>query len=177
MLEKCTKTSSPCSREMKPNPFSALKNLTVPCATNTQFSLRRTDLFDSIAAGTLVDPVCVKSLLSIFSSLAHRHGTKASSTHSSRRTATNIDSMGPTTTVPQLPDPVGPVTRCRNLVHRNLRRCGTHTGGDCGDVRGRKRVLEILPLKVHTECCFTIHERVIHGVSLADHVNTKAFRQ
>src|SRR5215213_7411509 len=37
MLEKWTKTSSPCSREMKPKPFSALKNLTVPVATETLF--------------------------------------------------------------------------------------------------------------------------------------------
>src|SRR6266545_5823269 len=34
MLEKWTKTSSPASREMKPKPFSALKNFTVPVATN-----------------------------------------------------------------------------------------------------------------------------------------------
>src|SRR4051794_25177807 len=33
MFEKCTNTSAPPSREMKPNPFSALKNLTVPVAT------------------------------------------------------------------------------------------------------------------------------------------------
>src|SRR3982751_2831046 len=33
MLEKWTNTSSPCSREMKPKPLSALKNLTVPCIT------------------------------------------------------------------------------------------------------------------------------------------------
>src|SRR5947209_18128933 len=32
MLEKWTNTSSPCSREMKPKPFSALKNFTVPVA-------------------------------------------------------------------------------------------------------------------------------------------------
>jgi hypothetical protein len=30
MLEKWTNTSSPPSREMKPKPFSALKNFTVP---------------------------------------------------------------------------------------------------------------------------------------------------
>src|SRR3954447_12851332 len=33
MLEKWTKTSSAPSREMKPKPFSALKNFTVPVAT------------------------------------------------------------------------------------------------------------------------------------------------
>src|SRR5664280_2193683 len=49
MLEKCTKTSSPCSREMKPNPFSALKNFTVPCATNTQSSRRQTNQFGLLA--------------------------------------------------------------------------------------------------------------------------------
>src|ERR1700687_2582323 len=49
MLEKWTKTSSPCSREMKPNPFSALKNFTVPCATNTRFSSRRANQFGPLA--------------------------------------------------------------------------------------------------------------------------------
>src|SRR5262245_65665807 len=33
MLEKWTNTSSPSSREMKPKPFSALKNFTVPVGT------------------------------------------------------------------------------------------------------------------------------------------------
>src|SRR5918997_4195764 len=33
MLEKWTNTSSPDSREMKPKPFSALKNFTVPVVT------------------------------------------------------------------------------------------------------------------------------------------------
>ena len=50
MLEKCTNTSSPCSREMKPKPFSALKNLTVPCATTTRFSGRQTDQFGLFAS-------------------------------------------------------------------------------------------------------------------------------
>src|SRR5579872_112883 len=49
MLEKWTKTSSPCSREMKPKPFSALKNFTVPVATNTQFSTRSTNHFGQLA--------------------------------------------------------------------------------------------------------------------------------
>src|SRR5579872_568024 len=40
MLEKWTNTSSPCSREMKPNPFSALKNLTVPVTNSLSHSLR-----------------------------------------------------------------------------------------------------------------------------------------
>src|SRR5687767_10000293 len=39
MLEKWTNTSSPCSREMKPKPFSALKNFTVPVAICTVSSL------------------------------------------------------------------------------------------------------------------------------------------
>lgn len=54
MAEKCTKTSSPCSREMNPNPFSALKNFTVPCATNTQFSMRQIDQFDLLAIETVL---------------------------------------------------------------------------------------------------------------------------
>src|SRR6476646_7591093 len=49
MLEKWTTTSSPCSREMNPKPFSALKNLTVPCATNTRFSARQTNQFGLLA--------------------------------------------------------------------------------------------------------------------------------
>src|SRR5688572_29609226 len=39
MLEKWTNTSSPPSREMKPKPFSALKNFTVPVVKRLLFSL------------------------------------------------------------------------------------------------------------------------------------------
>src|SRR5580693_6513455 len=39
---------------MKPNPLSALKNLTVPCATTTHFSVRQTDCFDLLAPRTVV---------------------------------------------------------------------------------------------------------------------------
>src|SRR6186997_1018947 len=38
MLEKWTNTSSPPSREMKPKPFSALKNFTVPVVKRLLFS-------------------------------------------------------------------------------------------------------------------------------------------
>src|ERR671916_186371 len=40
MFEKCTNTSSPSSREMKPKPFSALKNFTVPVANCLSLQLR-----------------------------------------------------------------------------------------------------------------------------------------
>src|SRR5215510_9680853 len=48
MLEKWTNTSSPSSREMKPKPFSALKNFTVPVA-NALSSLVRADPRDQLA--------------------------------------------------------------------------------------------------------------------------------
>jgi hypothetical protein len=38
MLEKWTNTSLPPSREMKPKPFSALKNFTVPVAIAFSFN-------------------------------------------------------------------------------------------------------------------------------------------
>src|SRR5450432_131549 len=40
MLEKWTNTSLPPSREMKPKPFSALKNFTVPVAIAFSFNKR-----------------------------------------------------------------------------------------------------------------------------------------
>src|ERR687893_387633 len=40
MFEKCTNTSSPSSREMKPKRFSALKNFTVPVANCLSLQLR-----------------------------------------------------------------------------------------------------------------------------------------
>src|SRR3954470_24526840 len=38
---------------MKPKPFSALKNLTVPCATNTRFSARQANQFGLLAVRDL----------------------------------------------------------------------------------------------------------------------------
>ena len=46
MLEKWTNTSSPCSREMKPKPFSALKNFTVPVVKRLLFSFKCDGLCD-----------------------------------------------------------------------------------------------------------------------------------
>jgi hypothetical protein len=37
MAEKCTKTSSPDWRLMKPNPFASLNHFTVPCSIGTTF--------------------------------------------------------------------------------------------------------------------------------------------
>ena len=38
---------------MKPKPFSALKNFTVPCATNTRFSVRPANQFGRLRATSL----------------------------------------------------------------------------------------------------------------------------
>src|SRR5215831_13512622 len=40
MAEKCTKTSSPPSWEMKPNPFASLNHFTVPVATDVLLDSR-----------------------------------------------------------------------------------------------------------------------------------------
>src|SRR6476646_2683377 len=39
---------------MKPKPFSALKNFTVPCATNTRFSVRPANQFGRLAPRTVL---------------------------------------------------------------------------------------------------------------------------